>query len=275
MKAFAVFGLCALAIPAFADNHPNAGVAAIAEREAREFRTLLAGFFANEEQVYFQANQELPEHLHAQRREFAVTVSENVVTFDLGDDDTLSGTVVPDTEHGGIDVEFGDDCLFNVAAHEAVYTAIGQGRACEGQRLVLSDSGLSVSSGGVLPEGRFDRARAFSCWVAPRKRDGEYGFVNNVQLHTSGGRQWVSGEGFDTVGLRMRHVRWPMGRNRDSLVLYIHRADDTDWKSAESYAWTEPEASRIAVNLRWVQASCTEGEADIKPGINLTTGSGN
>ena len=57
------------------------------------------------------------------------------------------------------------------------------------------------------------------------------------------------------VGIKMRNVVWPTGFNRDSLVLYAYRGEDED--RAVSYAWTSPDSDRIAINLRWMQASCT------------------
>jgi len=118
-----------------------------------------------------------------------------------------------------------------------------------------------------------NRARMFKCWVSQQKKDGEYGFYNDIYLHDQGGRVWMESPDHERVGLKMRNVDWPMGTNRASLVLYAYRGDDED--KAVSYAWTSPDAERLAINLRWVQASCTLGDETITPGINLKTGSGN
>lgn len=109
--------------------------------------------------------------------------------------------------------------------------------------------------------GTLHRADPYACWVSRKRdegtednwtwtpditvREGEY-----VQLPDDPAAR-------RPVGLKLRYVRWPYGRNRDSLVLYVHEAEDDP---AVSYAWTEPDAGRIAVNLRWVQASCTREE---------------
>jgi len=58
----------------------------------------------------------------------------------------------------------------------------------------------------------------------------------------------------EKVGIKMRNVRWPYGNNRPSLVLYAYRPDED---RAVSYAWADPSAQRIGINLRWMQASCT------------------
>ena len=56
------------------------------------------------------------------------------------------------------------------------------------------------------------------------------------------------------VGIKMRNVIWPSGSNRPSLVLYAYRPEED---RAVSYAWADPSAERIGINLRWMQASCT------------------
>ena len=112
------------------------------------------------------------------------------------------------------------------------------------------------------------RARPATCWVAIRKdkpkADGspDWHFTQNVTLHDQGGRALV-GEGVaDTAPLvvRMRNVVWPNNadgtpnRNKPSIVLYVHKPDKPD--SAEAYAWADPGAARVGLNLRWMQASC-------------------
>ena len=107
------------------------------------------------------------------------------------------------------------------------------------------------------------KARMFKCWVSPKKRDGSYGFYNNVRVHDQGGFVWFEGDDHERVGIKLRNVVWPSGRNRPSFVLYAYRGDDE--KSAVSYAWTSPDGERLAINLRWIQASCTLDTGDVFP----------
>ena len=119
-----------------------------------------------------------------------------------------------------------------------------------------------------------NRASPFSCWAAPQKHDGEYGFVNNLNLHDQGGMARIPAtKDYDEIAIKIRNVRWPSGNNRPSRVLYVYRGGDED--RAVSYAWTSPDEPRLGINLRWLQVSCTEGDTKITPGINLKTGSGN
>jgi hypothetical protein len=118
------------------------------------------------------------------------------------------------------------------------------------------------------------RGRPTTCWVAIKKdkpkSDGkeDWYFARDVKLHDQGGRRLVGGAPFaseDTgaqqIIIRMRNVVWPANKNgtpstnRPSLVLYVHKANEPD--RAESYVWADPEATRIGINLRWMQASCT------------------
>lgn len=101
------------------------------------------------------------------------------------------------------------------------------------------------------------KARPFRCWIAV-KRPGEGGWYirRGMKLHDQGGRLWLKSDDLSVrdIGLKMRNVVWPYGPNRPSLVLYVHEKK-TD--RAVSYAWSEPTAGRVGVNLRWMQASCT------------------
>ena len=110
------------------------------------------------------------------------------------------------------------------------------------------------------------KQQIFSCWIfVPATKpagdtvNGVPGgqFLNNQIISDQGGEIWVPLEGKEgeKVGIKMRNVRWPYGNNRNSLVLYAHNDDSG---RAVSYAWTEPDSDRIAVNLRWIQASCTK-----------------
>jgi len=108
------------------------------------------------------------------------------------------------------------------------------------------------------------RANMVSCWAAVRKdqdkTDGspDWVFERKLTLHDQGGRTKFGGgeTGAPETILRMRRVTWPKGSsNRPSLVLYVHKPEAPS--SAVSYSWADAGASRIGINLRWMQASCT------------------
>lgn len=107
------------------------------------------------------------------------------------------------------------------------------------------------------------RARPVTCWGSvpkyKKQADGseDWYFASGLKIHDQGGRvQFGGGDtGAPAVVLRMRNVVWPTGTNKPSLVLYVHKPENPD--RAESYSWADPDAKRIGINLRWMQASCT------------------
>lgn len=105
------------------------------------------------------------------------------------------------------------------------------------------------------------KAREFSCWVSVKKKrgDNDWSFDSGLTVHDQGGWAWVETDERrpQRVGIKIRNVVWPEGRNRNSLVLYAYRDGEP---RAASYAWTSPDGDRLAVNLRWMQASCTLSE---------------
>jgi hypothetical protein len=134
----------------------------------------------------------------------------------------------------------------------------------------LTLRGVVVAQGGrlraTLADGRVTelrRARPVTCWGAipktAKKPDGseDWYFVRGLKLHDQGGRVQFGGgdSGAPPVVIRVRNVIWPTGPSQPSVVLYVHKPDNPD--HAESYSWADPQATRIGINLRWMQASCT------------------
>jgi len=129
----------------------------------------------------------------------------------------------------------------------------------DGLRLRFSDGSETI----------LKRARPVECWAAAKKiepkADGspDWIFEQKLSLHDQGGRVIVGGgdSGAEPLILRMRSVYWPKpSTNRPSMVLYVHKPDNPD--SAVSYSWADIEASRVGLNLRWMQASCTINGAE-------------
>ncbi|MGB6228553.1 MAG: hypothetical protein WBF53_00315 [Litorimonas sp.] len=267
--------LLLLAAPASAQDD---AATKTAKRDLREMQALLPGIYTNEEQAYFYTTLDVPDAEHLPRLELIIE----------RDGDGFRATTVSPTgrrtqarlqyrvEDGAIrsrEIREGQpDCERSFTREFDSFrgTAIDPTPTCGGV-VVASDEGFRFGA----PDRPFDmlRARTFKCWVSPRKEDGEYAFYNDLVLHDQGGRVWIEAtEAHPRVGLKMRNVRWPTGVNRDSLVLYTYRGDDPDY--APGYTWTNPEVERLAINTRWLQASCTAGKESYLPNIDLKTGSG-
>lgn len=161
-----------------------------------------------------------------------------------------------------------DDCtrLFRPEGEDFVLASsegsCGDSEATGGVIARVSESGLTLQG----PGGRtvnIRRARPLSCWLSVRKTEevaegeSEWTFDDGLMMHDQGGRVCGGGDsGAPETIIRMRNVVWPApSRNRPSLVLYVHTADDP--VSAVSYSWADSTANRVGINLRWMQASCT------------------
>lgn len=143
--------------------------------------------------------------------------------------------------------------------------------------LVLTDSEIWIADRATTPEGKpvfghptgvphkLRKARAFECWTAVLRgaSHGDSGegmddwqFSRGGLLHDQGGALTLTTDEKEPrkIRLLLRRVEWPSGPNRPSLTLYALEGDSD---RAVSYAWTEYDAERIGLNLRWLQASCT------------------
>ena len=108
---------------------------------------------------------------------------------------------------------------------------------------------------------RLRRATTFVCWVGVAKGT-ERLVQSEIVLQDQGGLAAVSLPGGrpDKVRIRLRNVDWPIGVNRPSLTLYVLLDDD---ERAEGYAWGEPTAPRLALDIGGTQVSCTRDEAAV------------
>ena len=133
--------------------------------------------------------------------------------------------------------------------------------------------GTTVAGPGLLwlpgPDAtplKLRKARAFTCWMAIRTGEGprDWQMLRNLVLHDQGGMAWGRTDGDKAIrlGFKMRNVVWPSGPQEDSLVLYVHEPDNP---RAISYAWADPAAVRVGINLRNVQGSCKLAEDPFSP----------
>ena len=227
---------------------------------------LWQGVFSNEEQVYFEkdAGREPP-------RWISLRIANSETGWTVQEIDTHGKSVSP-SQKMTISVGKKRDiitvghCSRNFDRSDAgwSYSAIQNRKQCVQRFQIMEVNADSIklrfSSGS---ETVLKRSRQVECWAAVVKKkpkeDGspDWLFRQKLTLHDQGGRVLVGGgdTGADQVTLRMRAVHWPPpSTNRPSMVLYVHK-DDPD--RAASYSWADINASRVGINLRWMQASCT------------------
>ena len=226
----------------------------------------LSGIFSNEEHVYFEkdAGREAPPWMS-----FNISQQDGkwvIVHIDAFGAETGKRENVIITNGEPRDILTVGNCArnFERLAEGWTYSALQNRKLCRQDYQIIS----------IMPEGlklrladgtetTLKRARSVECWAAVTKTepkdDGspDWKFYQKLKLHDQGGRVTVGGgdSGAEPVTLRMRAVHWPPpSNNRPSMVLYVHKADPD---SAVSYSWADIDASRVGLNLRWMQASCT------------------
>jgi hypothetical protein len=122
----------------------------------------------------------------------------------------------------------------------------------------IDENGARVFGSPDHSATRFRRITPFVCWVGARKGQ-ETVTASDLMVHDQGGMAsaTLAGASPNSVSVRLRNVEWPIGQNRPSLTLYLMTGSDTN---AKAYAWSEPDAGRIALDVGGTQASCTRDE---------------
>lgn len=321
-KNYALPGLAALIISAPLQADQNA----VLDRDFRTFLEWFPGVYDNQEQVYFDEEQGVPEEERHERIHhtfapvdlpafgehvfyvqqyldddpakiyrqriyvFTADYVENAIRLSIHtphdvaslidahiDSSKLDGLTPEQTRHlPGCDVfwtkraaEFDGQ----MKAGECSFVSQRSGkRIIIDDDLVLSQDAIWISDRAEDEDGNYVfgnkagiphkniKARRFECWVAALERDGEsWTFKQGLDVWDQGGTATVvtDDDEPETVRIKLRNVRWPAGNNRNSLVLYAFKGDS---ERAESYVWAEPTAERLAMNLRWMQASCSLAE---------------
>ena len=134
-------------------------------------------------------------------------------------------------------------------------------------RAVDSEGNYVYGNKAGIPH-KLRKVRPFACWLSVR-RDGVAGdgpgawsFDRDIALHDGGELVWVKTDARAArVGLKIRRAVWPSGPNQDSLVLYVHDEAAPSREQAVSYSWADPGAQRLGINLRWMQASCSQRQS--------------
>lgn len=114
-------------------------------------------------------------------------------------------------------------------------------------------------------------ARPFRCWAAVPKRarkadpgaaagaggSADWWGKRDIALHDQGGRAELLTDEAEPqrFTLKMRNVVWPSGPNQPSLVLYVLTPEGGE--RAVAYSWADPQAKRVGINIRTIQASCS------------------
>lgn len=234
--------------------------AALAQTQA----ALFPGIYTNEEDVYFakDAGKTPP-------REIRIRITREAAGFRLVPLDAFGktqgeGNILGEDGNGGLTSA---GCGMPFKAEGDALVALPRTGTCRNQSIMtrIAPAGITLSwPDGTLTTLR--RARPVTCWAAmpkeAKKFDGTidwYG-ARDLTFHDQGGRAAFGGgdTGAKPAIIKVRNVVWPTGPNKPSVVLYVYTPDDQE--KAVAYSWADPGATRVGINLRWMQASCTIGE---------------
>ena len=126
-----------------------------------------------------------------------------------------------------------------------------------------------------------ERARIFHCYAdvpgVGGGRDIPFSRYGDVEIHDKGGTYWFTtrptGAPGDTIprelGIRLQAVTWHVlneaggNFNRNSLVLYAMEKLPDGSVQEHGYAFTDPSATRIGNNLKWMLVNCAMTRRDL------------
>ncbi len=149
-----------------------------------------------------------------------------------------------------------------------------------GGDFVISESGYwhleaGYDAQGKMLFGRADqqfyqltRAKRFNCWAAFKtnklKENGEpyWDFFSGLSLHNQGdiAKFTTTDSESKHYFIRLKETIFPSGNRPDVFEVFVH--EDTElarkqYKQALAYTWTNADAKRLGLNLRWMQTSCS------------------
>jgi len=108
------------------------------------------------------------------------------------------------------------------------------------------------------------RARPFECYAdipgVGGGRDEPYDRYDGLKLDDQGGSAWFTSKEGRRLGVSLLLVDWPINNydgvfTRDSLVVYVSE-QLAEERQELGYAFTEPTAERVGINLKWMLVNC-------------------
>ncbi len=289
MKNYIGFSFClAILFPVFAsaqgqDSHT-------ADRDLQVIATMLSGGYDNANQNYFDKRGK---H-EVQHRRIHMTIESldrpeagsNVFkasAFWDSDPEIAAGnylfSLAPNYEAGAVEMQvWVSDSDFSMAGSAKTCSLFWHRGAAEFKakpgkdcadpvirKMVLSEKQLWMSLPGVENgDFKLHRIRSFECYAdipgVGGGRDEPYERYENFKIHDQGGAVWFTSKDDRKLGISLFLVDWPINNyegifTRDSLVIYV--SEETEGTRKEhGYAFTEPDANRVGINLKWMLASC-------------------
>ncbi|NMP32850.1 hypothetical protein HII17_14935 [Thalassotalea sp. M1531] len=175
--------------------------------------------------------------------------------------------------------QLGKSFVGKIDRHTCQVVSKHGGKVFIGGNFVISEQGYwhleaGYDEQGNMRFGRKDydyyqltRARQFKCWAAFKtdkfKDNGEakWDFHPNIMLHNQGDiAEFTTTETQPkSYFIRLKETIFPAGNRPDVIEIFVHENSQVakkSYKKALSYTWANADATRLGINLRWMQTSC-------------------
>lgn len=248
-----------------------------AERHLRVLAELLPGHYVNTNQVYFDGRRGLPQAARHALRDVRIVRREAQEGAGIGfdwDDNGRTLRLVLATVPGdatGVQAEllrseagaWRRETTLRFQRSAGGFTGTGD----DGRRVQVSANELWLDAGNGDPDW-LERSRLFHCYAdipgVGGGRDIPFERYDDVTLHDKGGEYWFTTRDAQErrLGFSLLAVNWHVlneaggNFNRNSLVLYVKEKLADGSVREHGYAFTEPGAGRIGVNLKWMLVNC-------------------
>jgi len=247
-------------------------------RDLQVIEVMLPGVYSNANQAYFDGRRKVDDPQPRHNLLIEVAGDGFDITLSAPDGTVMSSqrwSLAEDDQRRAVRMEISDAdgtplCPVWWSRDAAQFSAEGDAECTEGMdspaALALGEQQFWWTSRGASDAAvKLHRARQFTCYAdipgVGGGRDIPYTRYDNLSLHDQGAETWFVDKDGRNLGLRLFNVDWPINNydgyfTRDSLVIYvIEKLDDGSTKE-HGYAFTQPEAGRIGINLKWLLASC-------------------
>ena len=247
-------------------------------RDLQVIEVMLPGFYSNANQAYFDGRRKVDDPQPRHNLLIEVAGDGFDITLSAPDGTVMSNqrwSLAEDDQRRAVRMDISDAdgtplCPLWWSRDAAQFSAEGDAECTEGigspAALALGEQQFWWTSRGASDAAvKLHRARQFTCYAdipgVGGGRDIPYTRYDNLSLHDQGAETWFVDKDGRNLGLRLFNVDWPINNydgyfTRDSLVIYvIEKLDDGSTKE-HGYAFTQPEAGRIGINLKWLLASC-------------------
>lgn len=251
-----------------------------AERDLMVWAAISIGTFGNSEQVAFDARLRIHQAGRAAltRVTVAPVTGSNVAAHTLfmrdsgGKDlilvpvlDAGPSTIRLKVYQGGMTESACDLYMTREAGQFRAVTRATCGTSPN--EILFSQRAIWTRNADNQPFAKMIRARQFECYVDMPGSGGINGEAfkrfDALMLDDQGGEAWFTTNEATPreLGLRLRSVNWAMNNkpgtfSRNSLTLYLMERRATGDPKLLTYAWSEPQVTRIGLNAQWALANC-------------------